>query len=105
MAWTPRIAGVEFGFPLIEKLERCGWVAGFVPEVVGNPAIGIHIKKMLAQTAGQEPSGNGKIFVMSAGEPLAINIGVCKGRGLRRNGIFSGKMAPDCVCSAHVRSS
>ena len=43
------IAGVQFAFPLIKKLQGRRAVAHFVAQIVRDPAIGINIKEVLAQ--------------------------------------------------------
>ncbi len=76
MARAAVVAGIEVGFPFVEEEKRGLGVAGFVSEVVGDAAVGVNVVKMLAQALGKEPSGDGEIFVMGAGEALAVFVGV-----------------------------
>src|SRR5580698_2909913 len=57
---SSRVAGVEFGLPLIEERERGGGVADFVAEIVGNAAVGVDVNEVLAQAARKKPCGDGK---------------------------------------------
>jgi hypothetical protein len=72
MAWIAVVAGVEFGFPLIEQLQGGRRIPSFVAEIVGDPAVGVNVKKVLAEAFGQEPGGDGKVFVMGAGQAFAV---------------------------------
>jgi len=74
MARIAVVAGVEFGFPLIEQLQGGCGASSFVAKIVGYPAVGVNVKKVLAEAFGQEPSGNGKIFVMGAGQAFAVRV-------------------------------
>ncbi len=88
------VAGVELVLPLIEQFERGGGVADFVAQVVGDAAVGIDVKEMLAQAARQEPAGNGEIFVVRAGETGAVLAGFGERGGGGRDGVVSGQAGP-----------
>ena len=105
MARSSRVAGVEFGFPLIEQFERCRGIAGFIAEIVGDAAVGIKVEEMLTQALGQEPSRYREIFVMSACEVFAVGVSIRQGRRLRGNGVFRGQMGPDLISGAQTISS
>jgi hypothetical protein len=101
MAGTAFIAGVEFGFPLIEQEQRCVAITGFVSEIVGDAAVGIDVEEMLAQTFGQKPGGDGKVLVMRASQALAIGVRFLLGRSTGGDGVFRGETAPDLIDSTH----
>ena len=78
------VAGIEFVLPLIEEFERGRGVADFVAQIVGDAAVGVDVEEMLAQAAGKEPTGDGEIFVVGAGQAGAVFAGLGeRGRGGR----------------------
>ena len=60
-----------FGFPLIQQLQRSLWIANFVSEIVGNPAVGIDVKKCW-RNAREETSWQLRNFHSATGETAAI---------------------------------
>ena len=49
MTWLAGVTCREFFLPLIKQLQRRGGVADFIPQIVGNAAIGVNIEEVLAQ--------------------------------------------------------
>src|SRR5215470_17242921 len=43
MLWRTRIASIQFGFPLVEHLQRLLLVAYLVAQIVGDAAVGIDV--------------------------------------------------------------
>src|SRR5580658_788587 len=98
MARGSRVAGVEFGFPLIEQRERGGSVGDLVAEIVRDAAVGVDVDKVLAQAARQKPRGDGEIFVVGAGQAGAVLLRFGQGRRGRGDGVGGGKTAPAEGC-------
>src|SRR5882762_11512336 len=88
------VAGVQFGFPLIQELEGGGCVADFVAEIVGDSAVRIQVEKVLAETRGQKPGGYREIFVMGARQAFTVCSRFGLGRGCFRDGVLGRKSAP-----------
>src|ERR1700691_1436793 len=94
MARCAGVAGIEFGLPFVEQRQRGRGVAYFVAQIVGDAAIGVDVEEILAEVFGEEPSGDGKIFVVGAGEAAAVFLGLFERRGRVRDCVFGGQRAP-----------
>src|SRR4029077_4757536 len=94
MFWRAVVTGIEFALPLVEKFERCGSVSNFVTEIVRDPAIGVHVEKMLAQAAGKKQTGYRKVLVMRPSQPSAVGSSFIKRRRGSRNGVGGGQARP-----------
>jgi len=70
------IAGIQFGFPLIEQCQRGPSVSDFVTQIIGDAAVGVDIAEVLAEAARKKPGGDGKILVMAAGQTAAVFAGL-----------------------------
>src|ERR1017187_7514474 len=88
------VAGIEFVLPLIQQLERGGGVADLISQVVGDAAVGVDVKEVLAQAAGQEPAGDGKILVVGAGEACTVCAGFVECGRSGGDGVVRGQAAP-----------
>jgi hypothetical protein len=73
-------------------------VAHLIAEIVGNPAIRVHVEEMLPQAPGQEPGCNRKILVMAAGEMRAILPRFVQRGSAGRNRVAGGEPAPAQGC-------
>src|SRR5579864_1276506 len=58
MARIAGVAGIQFRFPLIEQLQGCRRISGFVTQVVGGAAVSVHVEEMLAKALGKKPGSN-----------------------------------------------
>ena len=94
MARSALVAGVEFGLPFVEQCQRRGGVADFVAEIVGDAAVGVDVEEILTQMFGQEPGGNGKVFVVRAGELAAVFVGLGERGGGGGDGVGRGEAGP-----------
>ena len=70
-------------------------IPGLVAQVVGNPAIRINIEEMLLQSARKEPRCNGEVFVVAAGQALAISLSFLERWSYGRDRIFSREIAAE----------
>ncbi len=70
------IAGIQFGFPLVEQSQRVPSVSDFVTQIIGDAAVGVDIAEVLAQAARKKPGGDGKILVMAACQTAAVFAGL-----------------------------
>jgi hypothetical protein len=46
------VASVQLGFPLVEQCERCGGVADFIAQIIGNSTVCVDVEEMLAEALG-----------------------------------------------------
>src|ERR1700730_9772728 len=76
MLGIPVIAGIQFGFPLVEQSQRGPSVSDFVTQIIGDAAVGVDIAEVLAQAARKKPGGDGKILVMAARQTAAVFAGL-----------------------------
>src|SRR2546422_3204153 len=88
------IAGLEFGFPLVQQAQRRARIADLVTQIVRNAAVGVNIEKMLTEAFRQKPSGHEEIFVMGAGQAAAVLPSFSLRSRPLGNRIFRGKTAP-----------
>src|SRR5579871_3988079 len=98
MLWRSLVTGVKFTLPLIEKFERGGCIADFIAEIVRDPAVRVHVVKVLTQPGWKKPCGNGEIFVMRAGKLGAVSLSLFEARCCRRDRIARRKAAPAEGC-------
>ena len=75
MARDAVVASIELKLPLVEQRQGASGIADFVAKIVGDAAIGIDVQEILTKLLGEEPGGNGKVFVMRAGELGAVFVG------------------------------
>src|SRR5262249_41934102 len=91
--WMPGmtcVARTQFLFPFVQKLERCRRVVRLIAQIVRDPAICVHVAKMLTQAAGQKPGRHRKVFVMAARQTPAVFSGFRQRGRMFRNGVFAG---------------
>src|SRR5437763_202712 len=67
-----RIHRVKLLLPPIEKLQWLVTGDRLIRQVISPAAIGINVRQMLPQVAGEEPTDDGKVLVMAVGECSAI---------------------------------
>jgi len=92
MAGIALIAGVEFGLPLVEQGEDA---AGSPTSSPDRRRCGSRRRRSgnLAQFFGQEPGGDGEVFVVRAGE-LAADLALPRAMARDRDGVGGGQAAP-----------
>ena len=82
----PRFAAVAVGelpLPPIQQFQAAARVGRFVGQIVGPTTVSVDIEKMLPQAARQQPTRDGKVFVVRFSQPLAIALRLGQ-RGGRR---------------------
>ncbi len=102
MARGAGVGGVELVLPIVEPREAFGGSGRvFVGEVIGDAGVSVNRVHVRAHRARHQPRGDGKVFVMGAGEPSAPGVGLDEIRGQWRASRNDAVAADDCTGALH----
>src|SRR5205814_9871140 len=88
------VTTVKLCLPFVEPNQRLSWIANFVTQIIGDPAIRVDIEEMLAEMRGTTPGRDRKVFVLAPRQPLAVKPRVIKLRRYFRDGVTLRQSVP-----------
>src|SRR5579863_9878735 len=94
MPRTPRVAGIQLGFPLVKQPQRCIGITDFIAQVIRDSAIGIDIEEILPYPLWKKPARNRKILVVRTRQTTAVLLRLSKAWSSLGNSVLGRKTAP-----------